>query len=123
MVRRTLGDGLGLSDDPAAFVAFRDARSGLEWLRSARSIREHGLRLSLDAYGGHVFWEFREVHDGSAGQWARLAERLEGRPVPSLEEALRELQLEPVHGPFRWIFSDDVVSAVVAGTSTPAQLI
>jgi hypothetical protein len=123
MVRRSLGDGLGLSDDPSAFVVFRDARTGLEWLRSSREIREHGLRVSLEAYGGHVFWEFREVRDGSAGQWARLAARLGGRPVPSLEESLRELQLEPVHGPLRWIFSDDIVGAVVAGTTTPTQLI
>ena len=49
----------------------------------AAEIRDQGLRLSLDAYGCHVFWEFREVHDGSAGQWARLAERL-GWPARAL---------------------------------------
>ena len=33
LVRRTLGEGSGLPDDPATFVAFRDARTGLEYLR------------------------------------------------------------------------------------------
>ena len=67
--------------NPAAFVTFRDARTGLEYLRSCREIWEHGLAVSLDAYGSHVFWEFREVWDGVAGQWARLAGRLAGAGV------------------------------------------
>ena len=68
--------GSGCPNDPGVFVAFRDARTGLESLRSARELWERGLHVSLDAYGGHVFWEFREIHDGWPGQWARLAERL-----------------------------------------------
>jgi hypothetical protein len=115
-VRRTLAEGLGLPNDPAAFVAFRDARTGLESIRSCRAIWENGLTVSLDAYGGHVFWEFRELHDGSAGQWARLAGRLGDAAVPSLDEALRELQLEPIHGPLRAVFADGLVTAVLDGT-------
>ena len=99
------------AERPGAFVIFRDARTGLESLRSCREIWERGLRLSLDAYAAHVFWEFREVRDGSAGQWARLAARLAGAAVPSLDDALRELQLEPVHGPFRAIFADGLVGS------------
>ena len=37
-----------------------------------REIWERGLEVRLGAYGSHVFWEFREVMDGVAGQWARL---------------------------------------------------
>ena len=99
LVRRTLADGLGLPDDPTIYVTFRDARTGLAYLRSCRDIRERGLWLALDAYQGHAFWEFRELADGVSGQWRRLAERLGGRGVPSLDEALLEVQLEPVHGP------------------------
>ncbi len=119
-VRRSLAEGLGIPDDPGVFVAFRDARSGLESLRSARELRERGLYVSLDAYAGHVFWEFREIHDGTTGQWARLAARLGERSVPSLEDALRELQLEPVHAPLRAIFADGLVSSVLDGTAKPA---
>jgi glycosidase len=117
LVRRSLAEGLGLPNDPSAFVAFRDARSGLEFLRSCREIWERGLWLALDAYQGHVFWEFREIHDGSSGQWRRLAERLAGRGVPSLEAALRELQLEPVHAPLRAVFAGGEVTAVLDGTA------
>ena len=122
LVRRSLAAGLGLPNDPGAFVVFRDARTGLESLRSCRSIWEHGVHLTLDAYSVHVFWEFREVRDGSAGQWARLAARLGGSAVPSLDDSLRELQLEPVHRPFRAIFAGGLVAAVLAGAATPDQL-
>jgi hypothetical protein len=122
LVRRSLAQGLGLANDPGAFVIFRDARTGLETLRSCRELWEHGLHLSLDAYAAHVFWEFREVHDGSAGQWARLAQRLGGASVPSLDDSMRELQLEPVHRPFRRLFGDGLVGAVLDSRATPPQL-
>ena len=121
-VRRSLADGLRLSNDPAAFVAFRDSRTGLEYIRSCKQIWEQGLAISLDAYGAYVFWEFREVWDGVAGQWARLAARLGGAGVPSLDDELRGLQLEPIHAPFRSIFADGLTVAVMDGVATTAQL-
>ncbi|MEO8572217.1 MAG: alpha-amylase family glycosyl hydrolase, partial [Chloroflexota bacterium] len=121
-VRRSLAEGLALSNDAGAFVTFRDARTGLEYLRSSRRIWDEGLAISLEAYGAHVFWEFREVWDGVAGQWARLAGRLGDAGVPSLDEALRELQLEPIHGPFRALFADGLTVAVLDGVATTAQL-
>jgi glycosidase len=122
LVRRSLAEGLGLPNDPSVFVTFRDARTGLAYLRSCRDIWDRGLWLTLDAYQGHVFWEFRELPDGSAGQWRRLSERLAGRGVPSLDEALRELQLEPVHEPLRALFDDGHVAAVLDGSATDADL-
>jgi len=122
MVRRSLAQGLGLPNEPGAFVILRDSRTGLESLRSCRSIWEHGLHLSLDAYAVRVYWEFREVRDGSAEQWARLASRLDRAEVPSIDDAMRELQLEPVHQPFRAIFADGLVRAVLEGVATGPQL-
>jgi glycosidase len=121
-VRSSLAKGLGLPNEAGAFVAFRDARTGVEFIRSAREIWQDGLAIALDAYGTNVFWEFREVRDGVAGQWARLAARLDGAGVPSLEDALRELQLEPVHLPFRAIFADGLTVAVMDGVASKAQL-
>jgi glycosidase len=121
-VRRSLAEGLGLPNDPGAFVIFRDSRTGLESLRSCRVIWEHGLHISLDAYAVRVYWEFREVRDGSARQWSRLSSRLGGTEVPSVDDAMRELQLEPVHRPFRAIFADGLVRAVLDGMATDSQL-
>ncbi|MGZ8513921.1 MAG: alpha-amylase family glycosyl hydrolase, partial [Candidatus Limnocylindrales bacterium] len=123
LVRRSLAEGLGLPNEASAFVIFRDARTGLESIRSCRELWEHGLRLSLDAYEAHVYWEFREVHDGVAGQWARLAERLGRASVPSLDEALRELQLEPVHGPLRDMFVGGVGASIVDASPSDAELV
>ncbi len=121
-VRRSLAEGLGLPNEPGAFIAFRDARTGLEFIRSCRQVWDEGMAISLDAYGAHVMWEFREVWDGVAGQWARLAARLAGAGVPSLDDALRGLQLEPIHAPFRALFADGLTVAVMDGVATKAQL-
>ena len=96
--RRTLAEGLGLADGAAddRWIAFREQRTSLEYLRSVAEVREHGLHVQLHAYDTRVFWELRELHD-SAHIWRRLAERLGGMGVPSLEDALREQQLGPVH--------------------------
>ncbi len=106
-VRRTLAEGLGLADGPAngRWLAMREQRSGLEYLRSVGEIRERGVHVSLQAYETRVFWELRELSD-AAGVWARLAERLGGRGVPSLEGALRELELTPVHDALRAVIAE-----------------
>jgi glycosidase len=111
-VRRTLAESLGLLDDREALIAFTDQRTGLEYLRRVDEIRESGLYVELDAYRCHVFWQFREVSGGSA-PWARLAGRLGGRGVPSLEDALRELELEPVHEPLRAVFRDGLARRIL----------
>ena len=79
--------------------------------------RGHARRL-----GTNVFWEFREVWDGVAGAMGRLAAQLDGAGAPSLEEVFRQLQLEPVHLPFRAIFADGLTVAVMDGVATRTQL-
>ncbi len=122
LVRRTLADGLGLTNDPSMFATFRDARTGLQYIRSSRELWERGLWLSLDAYQGHVYWEFDEVRDGTAGQWRRLAERLGGAGVPSLDDALVEQLLEPVHAPVRELLRGEALAAIIEGSAGSADI-
>ncbi|HEU0243152.1 MAG TPA: alpha-amylase family glycosyl hydrolase, partial [Candidatus Limnocylindrales bacterium] len=130
LVRRTLAQGLGLGEGAAddRWLAFREQRSGLEYLRSVAEIRERGLHVRLHAYETRVFWEMRELYD-SSGVWRRLAERLGGRGVASLEGALRELQLAPVHDALRAVIADPsrptverFVAAVAQATGTSGDI-
>src|SRR4051794_24081103 len=115
--RRTLAQGLGIGDGDASdrWLAFRDQRSSLEYLRSVADLRERGLHLRLHAYETRVFWEMRELHD-TAGVWGRLAARIGEEGVPSLENALRDQQLAPVHAALRSVIeapSRDTVTQLV----------
>ncbi|MDT8067770.1 MAG: alpha-amylase family glycosyl hydrolase [Terriglobia bacterium] len=95
--QKTLGECFGLSGDGAMYVAFRDAASGLEFLHRQRDLTERGLHLSLDAYKTHVFLEWRDIRDDGTRPWGLLCESLNGRGVSSLDDALRALELKPVH--------------------------
>jgi len=101
LVRRSLGEGLGLRDQQDAYCIFRDHVSGLEYIRSSKELCDRGLYVELGAYKYHVFLDFREVQDNEWHHYAHLAAYLNGRGVPSIEEALKETFLQPVHGAFK----------------------
>src|SRR5207253_2435387 len=89
MVRKPLGEGLTLRTETDAWVLFRDAVSGLEYLRSCPELHEKGLYLELAAYERRVFTDLREVSDDERGRYRALAAHLGGRGVPSIEDAWR----------------------------------
>jgi len=101
LVQKTLGEGLGLHNNEDCFCIFRDHVAGLEFIRSSRELWEQGLYIELGAFKYHVFLDFREVQDNEWHQYAHLAAYLGGRGVPSIEEALREVFLQPIHEPFK----------------------
>ena len=95
-----LADGLGLSGRADSYVFLRDAMTGLEHLRSSVEIARDGLRVDLGPYACHVFVDLFEMADGPRPV-ARLCAELAGRGVPSIDEALRTIELEPVHADVR----------------------
>jgi glycosidase len=101
LVQKGLGEGLGLRNESSYFCIFRDHLTGLEYIRNSQELWDSGLYIELDAYKCHVFVDWREVQDNEWGQYAHLASYLGGRGVPSIEEALREIFLQPIHRPFR----------------------
>jgi glycosidase len=130
--RRTLVQCLGLAEGswpgegPAGdrWLTMRDLRSGLEFLHPVTELRDHGLRVTLHAYECRVYGEMRELRD-TEGWWRRLADRLGGGGVPSLENARRDLELEPVHRAVRAAVLDPapetvarLVAAVAEATRT-----
>ncbi len=104
LVQRSLGEGLDLRDDEngsKTYTIFRDHVNGLEYIRSNEDLHGKGLYAELSAYKYHVFLDFRQVRDSVERPYGQLTAYLDGRGVPSIDEALKEVLLQPVHGPFR----------------------
>jgi predicted flap endonuclease-1-like 5' DNA nuclease/glycosidase len=108
-----LGQGLQLAHDPRTFSIFRDLVTGLEYLHNNQALHEHGLYLELGPYQRKVLLDWREVYDHH-GTYARLAQVLGGRGVPSMDEALQELWLEPILQPFRTLCSPGLFQQLLA---------
>ena len=121
LIRRSLGEGLGLHPEGDWYTLMREQRSGLEFVRRSADLCRDGLFVELHAYGCHVFLDIREVQDEPSGQLRRLAERLGGAGVPSISVALRETQLAPLHEAVRGLTAERLASASGAdrGSSRP----
>ncbi len=107
--QRRLADGLGLSGDCTAVIAWRDSITGLQYLRRAGDLLDRGLTLDLHAYQCHVFLDWHELHATAEKPWDRLADWLNGRGVASLDEELVDLELQPVHEALRWFLDPGMV--------------
>lgn len=113
LVTRTLAEALALNTGHGYLYAFRDYQSGLEYLRGGRQIAEEGIFAELYAYQYHAFLDFREIFDRD-GSWYELLRRLNGGGVSSVDEAYREMRMEPILVPFRGVFNAEMLNAIVA---------
>jgi hypothetical protein len=107
-VQYNLREGLGLSGDGQAYTIFRDHINGLEYIRKNGDLAHNGLFVELDGFKYHVFLDFRQVFATAAKPYDHLTGYLNGRGVPNIEEALRELILGPVHQPFQRLVGDEL---------------
>jgi hypothetical protein len=100
LIRKSLGEALGLRYDSQHFYILHDHRTHLEQLFSGQQIAEKGLYVELNGYQYHTFLGFEEIRD-SDGSWWKLFESLNGGSIPSIKDAYREMLLEPVLGSLR----------------------
>jgi hypothetical protein len=124
LVQVSLAEGLGLPHEAGMFVSFRDHITGLEYIRPAMELHGQGLYIELEAYSYHVFWEFKLIPDNAWRQYAQLAGYLNGRGVPSIDEALKEIFLQSIHDPYRELVNSGQISWLIehrlaAGAPTP----
>ena len=61
------------------------------------------MKVDLHAYQTHVFLDWKDLHSDAAHPWGELCDSLGARGVSSLDDALRDLQLKPVHQALRAI--------------------
>jgi len=130
LVRATLAEGLGLADAPGAVVVYRDVLAGLEHVREISDLRAHGFRVVLDAYATHVYLGWREVAGEAAAEYRALADELAGAGVPSVEAALAERRLRPLHDAVAIVMNEgqlrdivDAVGATLAGHARAAKAV
>ena len=122
LVQKRLGEGLGLTNTENNFCTFRDLITGLEYIRNNHELHEQGLYIELEAYKCQVYLSFREVQDNEWHQYAQLTAYLNGRGVPSIDDAMKEIFLQPIHqafrelmnaGFFRWVITNRMSSEEV----------
>ncbi|MCX8061038.1 MAG: alpha-amylase family glycosyl hydrolase [Anaerolineales bacterium] len=101
LIRKSLVEGLEISDEENSFTIFRDSLTGLEFLRNNRELHQRGLYLELNAYRCFVFLDITTVRDTPDGIYRRLHDELQGRGVPSVEQAKVEMLLHPVRQSLR----------------------
>lgn len=106
--QRDLHDGLQIAVD-STIVAYHDLISGLEYLRRSTDLVFHGLTLELQAYKYAVFIHWRQLVPDAQHPWDRLCDFLNGEGVRNLDEALLNLELQPVHDALQAMLQTDLV--------------
>ncbi|HME59205.1 MAG TPA: alpha-amylase family protein, partial [Terracidiphilus sp.] len=107
--QQRLREGLGLSNNSSAILAWRDSLTSLQYLRRASDFAERGLTLELHAYHCHVFLDWRELYSTAEQPWDRLCDHLNRRGVANLDDALVSLELQPVHDALRTQLDSGIV--------------
>jgi hypothetical protein len=118
LVRTSLGDGLRLPDGDDRWVILKDVVTDSEHLHSCRELRSDGWYFELDGYRLHCLVDFRDVVEDEEHPWSELAERLEGRGVRSIDDALGQWKMASILGPLLRMLETDLLDDLAAGDST-----
>ncbi len=87
------------------FYSYIDHRTQLQYLISGKEISEEGFKVHLFGYQYRVCLNFKEIYD-SDGRYEKLYLQLNGKGVASIEEALKEMDLLPLHSIVANLFSN-----------------
>jgi len=83
------------------FVVFKDIVTNLEFIRSITDFYNQGLFLNLNAYQTYVLLDFRFIKDNEWQSFHHLCDYLNGNGVPNIDDAMKELLLQPVQIPLK----------------------
>ncbi|MFZ1012539.1 MAG: alpha-amylase family glycosyl hydrolase, partial [Terracidiphilus sp.] len=121
--QRRLREGLNVSGDHGAILAWQDSLSGLHYLRRANVVAERGLTLDLHAYQCHVFLGWRELRPTAEQPWDRLCDQLNGQGVQDLNEALVLMALEPIHQTLAALLEPELIRELAVLAEQPSGAI
>jgi hypothetical protein len=103
------------------YVAFRDALTGLEYLHRSSDLATKGLHFELGAYKSNVYLDWRDLRDEGTRPWGALCDMLAGRGVSSLDDALRDLELKPVHEAARALLDPETIKTLAPSKTKPKK--
>ena len=112
MRTRTLSEGLGLTSGGDHFCIFREARSGMYYVRRSDDIINNGLFLSLNGFESQVLMDAHQVVDGSDGMYRTLCDFLNGRGTPDLKEAWEDIVYKDLYLALDKVLSQDFFDKV-----------
>src|SRR4029077_648737 len=115
--QRDLANALNVTGDAAQFVATRDTVTGLEHIFSGSELREKGMRFDLGGYQCHVFLDWKHLRDDVNHPWRELYENLRGKGVASLADAMRDMQLKPVHDALHAVLDPSLIANLFEATA------
>ncbi|MBN1519559.1 MAG: alpha-amylase [Spirochaetales bacterium] len=114
-----LASGLGLSGLPGRFLAMREQRSGLWFLRRSADVAERGMVVMLDGFQSQAFLDIHELADDELGAWAKLCDQLGGSGVPDLSAALQDVVLDRLYASWNAAFGPAYLRTVLDAFAPP----
>ncbi|MDR3343785.1 MAG: alpha-amylase [Treponema sp.] len=104
----SLVQALSLHYDDHYYALFREQRSQLWYLRSAKELSDRGFFVSLNGYEAQVFLDIHDMED-TQGHWSRLCAALNGRGMQDPQASLQDLVLKELYTPFMELFKPELL--------------
>ncbi|MFH0733258.1 MAG: alpha-amylase family glycosyl hydrolase [bacterium] len=109
---KTIFETLNFNISENYFYIYREHVSNLYYIKEGKDFFNNGFEIELDAFKYKVFIEFKEVYDTS-GEYRKLAKKIGTKGVVSIENALNEINLEPIHEALENMFEEKMISIFV----------
>jgi len=103
---RKISNELGFKPLSGYFYIYTDHRTQLQYLISGKEISQNGFSIHLFGYQYRICYNFVEIYDAS-GKYQHLYNHLNGKGVSSIKEAIKEMDLIPLHSSIETLFSLD----------------
>jgi len=100
----TIDKSLGINSGFGFYYIFKDYIQQLEFIASGSQLSSAGFSFHLMGYQRKVLLDFKEVYDVD-GRYKVLCDQLNGRGVYSIERALNEMNLAPLHNSLTHLFT------------------
>ena len=94
--RTSVDKALSINSSYGHYYIFKDYVKELEYIVSGTEISSGGFSFHLMGYQRKVLLDFREVYDAD-GRYKNLYEQLNGHGVESVQNAIGEMNLAPLH--------------------------